>query len=216
MTIYNGLARLQPHVALSMAMAEALPRRRSEGVAVNPKALSTNVSDTISIPEQTCALGSPMVSGSRYLVTYGLNTCVAIMAHDPDKKVGFMAHANYSHIVLQALAVVQSYKMKSLVIYGGLRSHINSLRVIDYFLSKDLGINLVGIDTAEKYTLGSGSIGLDTETGEVFSPANHIKREPAIKLKVGPDTIDEEMNAKLRYDSPIPIEVFSAMLRQKS
>ncbi len=161
-------------------IGKGITKRRCEGITTGLKLDRTDPHNTIGIDFPAYALGTPYIHGSRYLATYGLKFCVAIIIHDQDKHIGFMTHVNSPKTAIDALRKSESIlRNKRMTIYGGGNSRFDTVATIEGYLKENSGIEIIGIkttwDTSENsYYYGYRSVATDTLDGRIFIPTNEV------------------------------------------
>jgi|GEM_PF-5273208 len=157
------------------------------------------------------AFGSPHINGSRFLATYGVESCIVVLTHNPEKQVGFLAHLDRPEDVTEALSkATLQINAKTLILFGGkLHYHrsTETLMAIKNLLDMEpQSIEVIGCDLFRgKYFAQdedniwrfhhhrSTSIAMDTSNGKVFMPA--LAQAPLF-----PNDLPAPYHATLSYD----------------
>jgi len=164
----------KPPVEYSMMRGKFAMKRRNNLTAI--KIIDLKPSDMTSVSRNAYTLGSPNIDGPKYLFTRGLDKGFAILAYNEENRVGMLAHVGSPLQAIQALQRIQIWMEPSKVmIYGGSNSSEEILSAIEGYVelsensSVVSAINVVGQNTTRGRHELPRSIGLDTNTGELFT-----------------------------------------------
>ena len=146
--------------------------RKLKGLPPDLRVLRVDPAETIAVSQGGYTIGSPEVRGARYLVTEGLSTCMGIIGYNSDDRVGLLAHTGTPPETYDALTKVQYEIRGRLTTVGGSDSNDDHIAMVEgYRLFGDgTRLPIVGQNTLKDSA--PRAIGLDTQTGEVFKPAN--------------------------------------------
>lgn len=172
-----------PGYARLLRKGSLIARPRCDGLASQLRQHTIDGTDSLLAYEDQFAFGALQIPNSRFLVTYDLQSCLAIIAHNPDERAGFLAHATVTVSAFDAVErALTLLRPKTFFLYGGDGSNPNSVemvRIAEALLSKNKA-TVIGRDTLRgKSRISSipmfdSAIALDTLTGEVFIPSNMI------------------------------------------
>jgi hypothetical protein len=176
------------HVGSSIRLGKPLVQRQNDAVV---RILDPDRKDVTELSRNAYTFGSSDVKGTRYLLTRGLDKGVAILAWNEKKKVGMLAHVGSPLQAIQALQKVQVLlEADKVTIYGGRNSSNEILSAIAWHLKEGQDPTYSHIKVVSQNTkrgsryefphyIGSSrlegryelprSIGLDTETGRLFT-----------------------------------------------
>jgi hypothetical protein len=168
-----------------------IARPTREGTAEKIRYIPLDPANTVVVEEGHFAFGSSKhLSNSRFLVTYNISTCLAVIAYNPKCRAGLLGHASEQVNVADAVEMTTGLlDAKTVVLFGGLANTQYSFETVciaEALLSRyGDKIKVIGRDT-----LRNGredfSIGIDTKTGELFFPPDLIYSESAsYLLRVG-------------------------------
>jgi hypothetical protein len=169
-----------------------------EGVVMGLKIRDIDHLTSYKVNEGTKMFGNPQKEYARTLVTYGIYTCVAIVAHNPQIKTGFIGHAtctaNALHLLEELKKEIGDINKTNLVLYGGDKNDrwsVEMTSAIEGCISSEFkGITIIGKDTLRgrnermakipaqspkpdwSHSNFFSAIGLDTQTGEIFIPSS--------------------------------------------
>ncbi len=144
-----------------------------------PKYAYLDPESTIVVGEKEFAFGSPVhLPNSRFLVTYDAETCLVVMAHNASYKAGFLGHAFEPVNVADAIEkAVNLLDAETVMLFGG-RSN-DTMSVTNVCIAEGLiarygsRLRVTGRDTL-RLERKSGTIAMDTETGEPIFPDNSL------------------------------------------
>ncbi|MDE1865300.1 MAG: hypothetical protein KGH94_01515 [Candidatus Micrarchaeota archaeon] len=154
----------------------AIATSTCSGSAAQMRCVATDPRETVIVEEQEFAFGSDKrIKYTRFLVTYDINTCVALAAYNPRQKAGLLAHAFDSVNMFDAVEKAANLLHASTaVLFGGRSADPESAEMV--FIAEALlarhSIKVVGRDTLRNYR--QSGIGIDTRTGEVFHPMSDL------------------------------------------
>ena len=133
-----------------------IAKRTCSGIAPHMRCTGVNPEQTIVVEEQEFAFGSSKhIPNSRFLVTYAIDTCLAVVAYNPNQKAGFLAHAFEPVNAFDAIErAVDLLDAKTVVLFGG-RSNsdlsIETVCIAEALLARHgEKIRIVGRDTLRK------------------------------------------------------------------
>lgn len=152
-----------------------IAKRSRSGAAASARYSYVNPEETIVVEEQEFAFGSPKhIPNSRFLVTYDIDTCLAVVAYNPKQNAGFMAHAFEPVNAVDAIEkAVELLDAETVVLFGGRSNNDISLETVcaaEGLLASHGKVKIAGRDTFRNNR--TTCIGIDTMTGEILFPSN--------------------------------------------
>ncbi|HUB92460.1 MAG TPA: hypothetical protein VL945_00715 [Candidatus Saccharimonadales bacterium] len=178
--------------------------RRREGLALELGRADLDPNDTLVVGTGGFALGSPVVRGARFLVTYGLIQCVALIAASADRRIWMESHMRDYESAESTIRRLEQFMKgsKEVFLYGGSLSDCDILSTIIKYLSSSPEIRITGMDTLhEQYCSGNAgrAIAVDTTEGRIFVPSQRIEAEHSKQRRTGPLSFLNDYH-HLRYD----------------
>lgn len=181
------------------------------GEALSLKTIAPEPRSTIEVWPRGFAFASKEVGGARYLITCGLGPCIAVVAHNQEKGLGFIAHADGPENAVAAMEIAKKVGGRMLI-YGGDDTYLSSetAAVMEGALVVWPEANVVGRDTLrgwQRYGIEvmRAGVGVDSATGEFFIPSSRlIARDSAVEeMEAHVDDLTRAFNSpldRLHYD----------------
>lgn len=190
-----------------------------QGMARNLPTRSVDPNDTVLVRTGEYGYGSARVDGSRYLVTFGIYPCVALMTRNPNSGVTFLAHLGSGVSVLDAFSKgVSRIGGTDAYLFGGqVRWSDGIVAAVEGMLAESPlaeMVTVLGRDLLRDPRDRGTSIGIDSLTGQLFvpQPETGFKRDPNQTSQEGRPSLDGQSLAYAE-DRRHPPEDFIVLVR---